>query len=262
MRISAYVAIGIAVIGPAGLFGQTAVSPPAFEVASVKPASPESRSIALSTYPGGRITVSLYTLQMLIEEAFDVQSFQVSGGPRWINDDRYDIVAKPPASSKSSKANPPSPKAPPNDEQRQMLQTLLADRFQLKFHRETKEGPVYILGKGSKKLKLQDPKNGDDYPWAGSIGGGGISGDGLAGINISMPLLATRLSWYLRRPVLDRTGLKGSYDFKFEYAPDDPRPDIISSIFASVQGIGLKLEAAKGPVETIVIDHAEKPSAN
>jgi uncharacterized protein (TIGR03435 family) len=70
---------------------------------------------------------------MLIEEALDVQSFQVSGGPHWIQVDRYDIAAKPPASSKSSKANPPYPKAPPNAEQRQMLATLLADRFQLKF---------------------------------------------------------------------------------------------------------------------------------
>jgi uncharacterized protein (TIGR03435 family) len=143
-----------------------------------------------------------------------------------------------------------------------MLQTLLADRFKLKFHRETKEGPVYLLVKGNKELKLQDAKNKDDYPWAGSIAGGGIAGDGLAGINISMPLLATRLSWYLRRPVLDRTGLTGSYDFKFEYASDDPRAERIASIFASVQGIGLKLEAAKGPVETVVIDYAEKPSAN
>ena len=69
-----------------------------------------------------------YTLEMLIEEAFDVQSFQVSGGPQWNNDERFDIVAIPPASSKSSKANPPYPQAPPNDEQRQMLQTLLAAR--------------------------------------------------------------------------------------------------------------------------------------
>ena len=77
-----------------------------------------------------------------------------------------------------------------------------------------------------------------------------------------MALLAARLSMSLRRTVLDQTGLKGSFDFKFEYPSDDPHPDVISSIFASVQGIGLKLEAAKGPVETIVIDRAEKPSAN
>jgi uncharacterized protein (TIGR03435 family) len=262
MRIAAHIAIGVALIAPAGLYGQAAESAPAFEVASVKPADPQGRSVSFSTYPGGRITVSHFTLEMLIEQAFDIQSFQVSGGPRWINDDRYDIIAKPPASSKSSKANPPYPKAPPNDEQRQMLQTLLAERFHLKFHRETREGPVYLLVKGNKEPKLQDPKNKNDYPWAGSVGGGAISGDGIAGLNISMPQLATRLSGYLRRPVLDRTGLKGSFDFKFEYVSDDPHTDLISSIFASIQGIGLKLDSAKGPVETIVIDQAEKLSEN
>jgi Protein of unknown function (DUF3738) len=78
-----------------------------------------------------------------------------------------------------------------------------------------------------------------------------------AGMNISMPQLAKRLSGYLRRPVLDRTGLAGSFDFKFVYEShpaDDSRPDLISSIFASIQGIGLKLESAKGPVETVGID--------
>ncbi|SPE36142.1 conserved exported hypothetical protein [Candidatus Sulfopaludibacter sp. SbA3] len=262
MRISALVAIGMAGIVPAGLRGQSAEDPPAFEVASVKPATPQDRIIGLFTYPGGRITASLYTLQMLIEEAFDAQPFQVSGGPRWIHDDRYDIEAKPPASAKSSKATPPYPKAPPNAEQRQMLQTLLVDRFELKFHRETREGPVYFLTKGSKERRLRDAKDKDAYPWAGSLRGGAISGDGLAGTNITMPLLAQRLSGYLGRPVLERTGLEGSYDFRFEYASDDAHTDVIASIFASIQGIGLKLEAAKGPVETIVIDHAEKPSGN
>jgi uncharacterized protein (TIGR03435 family) len=76
-----------------------------------------------------------------------------------------------------------------------------------------------------------------------------------------MPELAERLSGWLGRPVLDRTGLKDSYDFKFRYSPDE-RPDLIFSIMDSVQAIGLKLEAGRGPVETIVIDHAEKPSAN
>jgi uncharacterized protein (TIGR03435 family) len=146
-----------------------------------------------------------------------------------------------------------------------MLQTLLVDRFQLKYHRENREGPVYLLQKSNKALRLQDAKNKDDYPWAGSNRGGAIDGDGIAGINISMPQLATRLSGYLHRPVLDQTGLTGSFDFKFEYESglsDDSRQDTISSIFTSVQGIGLKLESAKGPVETIVIDHVEKPSEN
>ena len=146
-----------------------------------------------------------------------------------------------------------------------MLQALLADRFQLKYHREIKEGPVYVLLKGNNKLQLQDPKNKDDFPWVGnSNGGGAIFGNGIAGMNISMPLLATRLSRYMGRPVLDQTGLEGSFDFKFEYPlpSDDQRPDVITSIITSIQGIGLKLQAAKGPVETIVIDQAEKPSAN
>ena len=77
----------------------------------------------------------------MIGEAFDVQLWQVAGGPRWVTLDEYDIDAEPPASSKASKANPSSPKAPPNAEQRRMLQTLLVDRFRLKFHRETRQGP-------------------------------------------------------------------------------------------------------------------------
>jgi uncharacterized protein (TIGR03435 family) len=261
MRISILATIGIALLAPAGLLAQ-GTAQPAFEVASVKPASPQARMIGILTYPGGRITVSLYTLEMLIEEAFDIQSFQVAGGPRWIHDDRYEIDARAPASSKSSKANPPYPKAPPNEEQRLMLQSLLADRFQLKYHRETKEGPVYLLVRGNKALKLQDAKDQNDYPWVGSPEGGGLSANGMAGVNATMPLLAARLSPYLKHPVLDQTSLKGSFDFKFQYSSDDPHPDLISSILASVQALGLKLEAAKGPVETIVIDHAEKPSEN
>ncbi|MGD0496938.1 MAG: M56 family metallopeptidase [Bryobacteraceae bacterium] len=249
----------------AAAFAQTTAPLPSFEVASVKPADPKVRDRGIYTYPGGRITCHNCPLVMLIVESFDVPFFQVKGGPRWINDDQFDIEAKPPASSKSSKANPPYPKAPLNEEQRQMLQTLLADRFQLKFHRETKAGPVYLLmkgNKGDKGLKLQDAKDRGAYPWAGGPKGGApVNGDGLAGINISMPQLAARLSAWLQHPVLDRTGLKGSFDFKVDNS-GDPAPDQISGILTSVQEIGLKLKAGRGPVETIVIDHAEKPSAN
>jgi uncharacterized protein (TIGR03435 family) len=143
-----------------------------------------------------------------------------------------------------------------------MLQTLLIDRFQLKFHRETKEGPVYLLVRGKKELKLQNAKNRDDFPWAGSAAGGAPFAQGIAGTNISMAQLATRLSRPLGRPVLDQTGIEGPYDFKSDYASDDPDSDVISSILTSVQALGLKLESSKGPVETIVIDHAEKPSGN
>jgi uncharacterized protein (TIGR03435 family) len=151
---------------------QAEASLPSFEVASVKPASPKNSIIGLQTYPGGRITATQYTLFFLILDAFDVEGFQVAGAPRWATEDRYDIEAMPPASSQSSKANPPYPKALPNDEQRQMLQSLLADRFQLRFHREKRGGPVYLLVRGKNELQLQEPKNKGAYPWAGSNAGG------------------------------------------------------------------------------------------
>ena len=238
---------------------------PSFEIVSVKPAGPDGPAdTGLYTYPGGRIRANNYTLLYLILDAFLVEPFQVSGGPRWMSEDRFNIEAKPPASSESSKANPYSPKAPPNEEQRQMLQSLLADRFQLRWHREKKDGPVYLLRRGKNALRLEQPKDKNAYHWAGSNTGGSINGDGLAGTNISMPELAERLSGWLRRPVLDQTGLTGSYDFKYQFSNDSPgeHPDPVFVLMASVQAIGLKLEAGRGPVETIVIDKAEKPSAN
>ena len=143
-----------------------------------------------------------------------------------------------------------------------MLQTLLIDRFHLKLHRETREGPVYLLTRGSKPLKLQPTKDPKDYPWAGSLGGGGFDGGGMRGANITMPQLAERLGLRLERPVIDQTNLTGAYDFRIEYAAESERPDLTASIITSLRNLGLKLEAGKGPIETIVIDHAEKPAAN
>lgn len=257
MGMKAFIGIGMAVFAACDLSAQ-----PAFEVASVKLSTPQENVIGLFTYPGGRITATNYTLEMLMEEAYSVQSSQVSGGPRWITEDRYSVVAKPPQSSASSKSNPPYPKAPPNDEQRSMLQTLLADRFHLQLHRESRDGSIYILSAGNKELKLKPAKSADDYPWVGSPAGGGIAGTGIAGTNATMQLLANRLTGYLRRPVIDRTGLKPAFDFRLELPRDDSQPDVIASIFTSIQGLGLKLESAKGPVETLVIDHVEKPAEN
>jgi uncharacterized protein (TIGR03435 family) len=264
MRIRAGAAISIALLAPTPLSGQDTNSRPAFEVASVKLAGPNENPMGrgIFTFPGGRITANKCTLAKLIEEAFDIQPFQLSGGPHWINNDRYDIVAKPPASSQSSRANPTEPKTSMNAEQRQMLQTLLVDRFRLRYHTETKEGPVYLLVRSGKELDMQEAKKKDGYPWAGGLGGGGITGDGLAGMNETMDDLCRRLAPYLGRPVLNKTGLHGAFDFKFSYSSGDPNPDVISVILESVQAIGLKLEGAKGPVGTLVIDSAEKPSEN
>ena len=103
-------------------------------------------------------------LQYLIEQAFNMQSIHVSGGASWIHDERYDIEAKPPASAKSSTSMPPYAKAPRNDEQRQMLRSLLIKRFQLNYRREIRQGSVYLLLKGSNALELVDSKDKNAYP--------------------------------------------------------------------------------------------------
>jgi uncharacterized protein (TIGR03435 family) len=262
MRILALAVITLAAIVPGRVSGQPSAAP-AFEVASVKAEPPEGvkGGIGLFTYPGGRVTADA-PLDYLIQQAFDIQRFQIAGGPHWIHEDRFAIDAKPPASSKSSKSNPNNPKLPPNQEQRQMLQALLVERFHLKYRLETKEGPVYLLTKTNKELKLQDPKDKDAYPWVGNPGGGAVGGDGIAGINASMTLLAARLGPYLGRPVIDQTGIEGAFDFKYAYHPVDSEPDLISTILVSVQGLGLKLETGRGPVQTLVIEGVEKPASN
>ncbi len=237
---------------------------PAFEVISVKPSALQNGStgMGLFTFPGGRIRGNMVKVDYLITEAFDIQSFQLSGGPRWIREDRFDIDAKPPAGSPAAQSNPRISKLPPNAEQRLMLQSLLADRFQLQVHRETKGGPVYLLTKTNKELKLRPAADQDEYPWVGSVAGGGIARDGLRATNATMALLTARLSSYLEHPVLDRTGLAGAYDFKIDYHSDDPSTDVISVITASIQGLGLKLEPARAPVETLIIDRIERPTGN
>ena len=232
--------------------------PQAFEVASLKPTAETGRGMSLNRSPGGRFTTTNASLEMLIEFAYDVRSHQVSGGPKWLESEGFDIVAK------AENANPST------EDLRAMVQKLLEDRFKLALHRETKELLEFALavGKGGPKLHA----SGKDET---RISGGG------KGRTIyekaSMATLAWNLSQRLGRTVVDRTGLKGDFDFALEWAPgeDEPRkkingveippPTDISgpSVFTALQEqLGLKLESTKGPVEILVIDRAERPSAN
>jgi uncharacterized protein (TIGR03435 family) len=231
---------------------------PEFEVATIKPASPKDVVSGLFTYPGGRIICVQCTLHYLMMEAFDVQKWQITGSSGWIDNAQYDIEAKPPESSQAIKLNlnDPSHKTPPTPEQRQMLQSLLIDRFQLKFHYGPKQGPVYFLARGNKQIMLRSPKDPEAFHWAGIVDGG------VSGKNISMPELAARLSGFLMRPVLDQTELMGSFDFEYQISDADPNTDVTDVIFTSMREIGLKLSTGRGSVETLVIDHVEKPSEN
>ena len=240
----------IGLFGAVASFGQVA-----FEVASIKPWT--SRELgSVYTYPGGRVAFRGCTVEYLIQQAFNTQRFQISGGPGWMRSERYDIDAKPPETSKSSRSMTPYPKAPLNEEQRQMLQSLLAGRFQLHYHRDAREGPVYLLVRGSKPLRMTDSKDKQAYPWSR------VSDEGLSGINESMPDLAWRLSQALDRPVQDQTGISGSFDFQITYSSAAAEPDLIAQTFATVQELGLKLEPSKGSVDVIVVERVEKFSAN
>jgi uncharacterized protein (TIGR03435 family) len=144
-----------------------------------------------------------------------------------------------------------------------MLQSLLIDRFQLRFHRESKQEPGYVLEKTGKPLKLQPPEDKDALSWAGSPEGGAVAfGTGLAGKNISMAQLAIRLSGIVGRPVVNQTGLEGAFDFESRTGDDDPNADDTATVMSSLKQLGLRLRSAKEPMEVIVIDHIERPSEN
>jgi uncharacterized protein (TIGR03435 family) len=231
---------------------------PAFEVSTIKPHNPNKPGeMGFISYPGGRVIVGYANLKMLLYFAFDMQDFQISGVPAWADKNRYDIEALPPSFSESRTAVQPPAKATPSDEQRKMLQALLTERFGLKFHRETKEGPVYLLLRNKGPLRLKTPKD----PESDSRGNV-LSPDGMAfGTNISMASLASDLSRNLERPVLDKTGLPGRYDFELE-ADDPSNRDRTAANIEEMSRLGLSLKASKGPVETIVIDRVSEPTEN
>jgi uncharacterized protein (TIGR03435 family) len=197
-------------------------------------------------------------------EAFNLPPFQISGGPKWMTADRFDIQAKPSPSSETSHSNPPNIKDPPTEVQRKMLQSLLIDRFHLQYHWGNDEGHTYVLVAHPKKLKLRSSTDPKQYSWAGGIGGGLPDGDGLRGMNISMDDLAKRIGSWVNRPVLNQTGLEGFYDFEIKISDDDVRDKIAidSSILTSLRGLGLELKSSKGQVKTLVVDTVEQPSAN
>lgn len=252
----------MALAAPATIRGQRETAQ-TFEVASVKPAGPDGPlGRGVFNFPGGRIVANGCTLEKLIEEAYNIEPYQLSGGPHWIHADHYDVVAKPPESSIVSKLNPASPRAPLTQEQRAMLQALLAERFHLRIRHESTEGRVFLLVKGGSEPKLQPARNLSGYSWVGGASGGAIIGDGLQGTNATMEELARRLSIYLEHPVFDRTGLRGAFDFRYEYHSGEAQPDLVTSIVASLQGLGLKLEPAKGMVNTLIIDEVARPTLN
>jgi bla regulator protein blaR1 len=239
------------------LFAQTPASP-AFEVATIRPSQPDTPG-PLIGISAGRLTLTSFTLREMMVFAYWIHPSQVLGAAGWMESDKYDVVAKPEGSSQV-----------PEEELREMLQALLADRFQLKLHHEMKELPAYVfvLGKNGSKMKARTP--GDGGPGFRLV----FQGARLPGRNASIAQLAFVLqAVVLDRPVLDKTGLTGNFDFDLAWTPNEtqfggkgatmPADPDSPDIFTAVQEqLGLRLESQKDPVDVLAIDHAEKPSAN
>jgi uncharacterized protein (TIGR03435 family) len=235
---------------------------PQFEVATIKPSQSGAAGGSSIVNPSGLTNVVGFPVMVLIQFSYNVPRRQISGGPSWLESDRFDIVGKP------------NIEGTPNASQlRVMMRKLLADRFQLSLHHEKKELSVYALtlSKGGPKL-TEDTDNPNGLPVF--VGRGGSQGRRVH--NSTMAELATDLQGVLDRSVLDQTGLGAKrFDFVLKWSdvramngatgapPSVDTPDAPPDIFTAIQQqLGLKLESTKAQVDVIVIDHVEKPDEN
>jgi uncharacterized protein (TIGR03435 family) len=257
------------------------VALPAWDVSTVKPASPDARGSIFQITPDG-LKITGVPLWMMVREAFGLENDRLFGGPPWAKTTAFDVEAK------VSPEDAPKLKALTIEQRRQMMVALLEARFGLKYHHEARDLPMYelVVAKGGVKMQASkpDPEGPDDSLGSEPAparhmlmmhGRGHIEsvGTGTSG-------LVRLLSAQLDRTVVDKTGLTGNYDFKLDWTPDDTAsamtkggnpapgdnavsPDAGPSLFTALEEqLGLKLVSTKGPVDVIVIDQLEQPTAN
>jgi uncharacterized protein (TIGR03435 family) len=230
-----------------------------FEVASIKVTPPEVRgSSASAPSTGNGLSLRGMSLKALIELAYTMPSDFVSGGPGWVDSARFDIEAR--AEGKATQ-----------QERLEMLKSLLAERFHLTVSLEQKEAYSYVLTAGKKSPKMKERTPGDGGAPAGIRDTGSLH---YACRDTSMAWFARYLeSTVLARPVADKTGLSGTYDFDLSWRPDDNQfkgafrgtlesQSDLPDLFQALKDIGLKLEAVKAPAQFLRIERVEKPSEN
>ncbi|MBI2686546.1 MAG: TIGR03435 family protein [Acidobacteria bacterium] len=248
------------------LTAAAAFSQKSFDVATIKPNAGNDQRAMVRVQPGG-LSATGINVRFLMMQAFDIRDFQIIGGPGWITTDRYDINAKAEG----------LPDRVPPEILRPMMEALLVERFGLKYHRESKELPVYALvaGKGPHKMKAAASAGGEPRQMF-RMGRGQATLQGA-----TMAAVAQTLSQQLGRKVIDKTGIDGRFDIELHWTPEPGQgggpfgppppgtPDAITSsdsgpsIFSAVQEqLGLKLESQKGPVDVIVVDSVSKPTEN
>jgi uncharacterized protein (TIGR03435 family) len=231
-----------------------AAQKPAFEVATIKPSkeSVKFEHDGKTTFSGDTLVMQDVSVNTCIKLAYHVQDRQIAG-PDWLTSDHFDVTAK-------------SDSPVDEDTMKQMLQTLLADRFALRFHREPREMKAIILTAASGGAKLKPAAAPDAKPFRENTANSTIAK--------SMPIgeFADFISGPLEIPIVDRTGLTGKYDFVLDFTPylpdpgknmDGTRPDTTAILKAALNDeLGLKMTAEKAPIDVLVVDHVEKPSEN
>jgi bla regulator protein blaR1 len=249
-----------------------------FEVASIKPSDPDAKGSSIQLVPGGGLNIANIPLRTMIALANGIREFQVSGGPGWIGSERFDVTARVDAAAAKGQEDlakiPEAQFKTVRDQSNERLRALLADRFHLVVHKETKEQPIYALVLAKNGPKLKEVK---EVP--GARQGMSMNRGRSEGFAAPMEMVAQVLSNTMGRPVVDKTGLTGKYDFVLEWTPDPgvdaraqgfgdgintpaPAPGGPTIFTALQEQLGLRLDSQKGPVENTVIDRVEKPSEN
>ena len=233
----------------------------AFEVASITPCKPgtpeppgEHAGMVQFTFPGGRFTARATTVKFLLEWAYDIQPSQHAGGPDWLKADRYDIMAKAPGNATDA-------------DMKLMARTLLAERFHLQLHRESKVESVVVVGVGKTAPKLFPPKDGEQHSIQITPQMGPDQKPNsfhVVGTRFSLTQLLDTFARQLGSVLINRTGLDGDFDFTIDLTPDESLPNPLDAahiLNAMREQLGLVVKTEKAPVDVIVIDRVEKVSA-
>ena len=261
MRTLVYTVLSIAIAASPALHAQTATNTshgaaPAFDVAAIRQTLATRGRPRINSSPfDGNFTATNATLKLLLEYAYGLPQTQVIGGPDWLKSTRFDIQAKTSGSVSDHLHTLPYDKG--KLEKQKMLRSLLADRFKLEAHQETRELNVFALVVAKNGPKLDKSEEGAPIVrgWEGHLT--------VEGGENTVANFAAELSKRVNRIVLDKTGIKGRYSIDLDWSEDNDIDDDAPSLFTAIrEQLGLRLQSEKASVPVLIIDHVEMPSAN